>query len=198
MLAYLFWHQRRPGTSPREYESALRKFHGILAQAHPVGYLGSSTLRFDALPFMGSIETYEDAYYVSGFGALGTLNQRAVEGVSKAPHDKIADRSLHGKGGLYRLLGGHPTSPLRSRVIWGSKRTGRTYAELREAVDAHGVPQGSSLWVRELGLGPAEDLAFRGSAQARMPAWLEELMVPELEAVGSRVVAREVRPGSRQ
>ena len=133
-------------------------------------------LRYDRIPWAGPGECYEDSYFVSSFATLGTLDDHAAAGLHEDPHRHIAKLSTHGAGGLYRLLAGAPGGPRTPRTLWLRKREGRTYAEVRARLAKNPLPPGASLWVRELGLGPAPDLAFRGRLGSGSPPGLEDLL----------------------
>jgi hypothetical protein len=40
MLAYVFWHWRRPDVPAASYEALQRRFHAALGAAPPAGFLG--------------------------------------------------------------------------------------------------------------------------------------------------------------
>ncbi len=190
VLAYLLWHQRARGIPPQRYQKALRSFHRSLAEHRPRGYLGSVVLRYDGIPWAGPGECYEDSYFVSTFAALGTLDERAASGPPhEVPHQHIAQLSTHGAGGLYRLLAGAPGGSRTSRTLWLRKRDGRTYAEVRARLAELPHPPGASVWVRELGLGPAPDLAYRGRAGSVSLTGLEDLLEIVHDLYGTPVIS---------
>ena len=84
-LAYLFWHWPAAGTDRAAYEEGLARFHRAL------GLPGSRTMRLARAPYPGAApDPYEDAYPVRDWAELGALNERAVTGARKPPHDAAA------------------------------------------------------------------------------------------------------------
>src|SRR5256712_13356305 len=94
MLAYAFWHWPREGAS--EYERHLGEFFQALEAEKPLGYLGGLSMRHGAAAWLPG-PAYLDWYRVSGFADLGTLNDGAVGGSRRAPHDDVA--AVGGGGG---------------------------------------------------------------------------------------------------
>src|SRR3989442_11147931 len=100
MLAYAFWHWPREGAS--EYERHLGEFFQALEAEKPLGYLGGLSMRHGGAAWLPG-PAYLDWYRVSGFADLGTLNEGAVGGSRRAPHDAVAVMGAGGAGG-----GGEP------------------------------------------------------------------------------------------
>src|SRR2546428_13473942 len=96
MLAYAFWHWPREGAS--EYERHLGEFFQALEAEKPLGYLGGLSMRHGAAAWLPG-PAYLDWYRVSGFADLGTLNDGAVSGSRRAPHDDVAAMAGGGPGG---------------------------------------------------------------------------------------------------
>src|SRR3954466_13738357 len=91
MLAYLFWHERRPEVEADRYVALLDDFHRALAAAPPPGFRGSWSVRLAAAPWdAGPGEPIEDWYLVDDWTALGTLNDAAVRAPRQAPHARGA------------------------------------------------------------------------------------------------------------
>jgi len=137
-LAYVFWHWP---AEPHGYERAMQAFHTALARP------GTATFALERAPFADDgPPPYEDWYPVEDWAALGELNDFAISGERKAPHDAVAGLSRRGAGGVYQLR--RPGPPLR---------------EVRFAAWLHepptDVPAGAALWQRQLVLGPAPEYA---------------------------------------
>src|SRR5207302_2718019 len=96
MLAYTFWHWPREGAS--EYERHLGEFFQALEAEKPPGYLGGLSMRHGAAAWLPG-PAYLDWYRISGFADLGTLNDGAVSGSRRAPHDDVAAMAGGGAGG---------------------------------------------------------------------------------------------------
>ena len=143
-LAYVFWHTpapaERPGDPlPDHYEAAMQAFHSALARP------GTATFRLERAPFQAS-PAYEDWYPVADWADVGVLNDEAITGARKPPHDTVAALSRTGAGGIYRLLS--PGLPL-------SETTFAAWLDERPAA----IPETAALWQRQLVLGPAPEYA---------------------------------------
>src|SRR2546428_2397358 len=148
MLAYAFWHWPREGAS--EYEHNLGEFFQALEAEKPLGYLGGLSMRHGAAAWLPG-PAYLDWYRVSGFADLGTLNDGAVSGSRRAPHDNVAAMAGGGAGGVYELQQG-PADFVDAKVAhWFGKPAGMRYAE--PFGELARVPR--SLWVRPMGLRPS-------------------------------------------
>ena len=159
MLAYLFWHRPRADDRRDDYERRLVRFHAALQGA----VAGSAAFGIEELPFAGGAG-YEDWYLVEGWAALGALNEAAVSGARRSPHDAVAGMAGEGWGGVYGLVRGRAAAP--DAVLWASKPDGESYGSFLERERAE------SVWQRQLVLGPAPEfcLAAEGSS-ARRRLW---------------------------
>jgi hypothetical protein len=160
VLAYVFWHWPREGTSPDRYAENLVAFHRALAASPPPGFRGSRVLELDGAPWCpvsGALRPLEDWYFVDDFTALGALNEAAVSGARRAPHDGAARLAAGGAGGVYRRLGDGPlldSGPAR----WFGKPADAPYPAFLAA-----LPQsGAEVWQRQLVLGPAPEFCVLG------------------------------------
>ena len=170
MLAYLFWHDPRPGTDEDRYVALLQDFHRALAAAPPPAFVRSWSVRLDAAPWEeGPLRRFEDWYVVEDWADLGTLNDAAVRAPRKEPHDAIAALATNGAGGLYALQHGTLDGPT-PWAGWVAKPAGMPYETfepaLREAVDAAG--RGAVLR-RQMVLGPAPEYALLAPAEPDLP-----------------------------
>ena len=97
MLAYVFWHSPAAGADLRIYEQRLIGFHKALSQHAPEGFRTSFVFRTQAAPWINSGgPAYEDWYVVESFAALGAINEAAVSGPRKNPHDQVASLAANG------------------------------------------------------------------------------------------------------
>ena len=149
MLAYVFVHRPAAAADRREYLTRLRSFHDALAAAPSRGFRRSWVWQVETGP-LG--EAFEDWYLVEDWAALGALNEAAVTGPRKAPHDEVAPRAVEGVGAIYGLMHGEPVDSASYRLKV-TKPLGASYpqfeARLREATGPTGV-----LWKRQMVLGP--------------------------------------------
>ena len=157
VLAYVFWHAPAPGGDVAAYERALVAFHRVLQDDPPAGFSRSVALRVGGAPWLPGGAGYEDWYLVSGFGDLETLNEAAVAGRRREPHDVVAGRSDHGAGGVYAGWVGAPEVPAGT-ASWFTKSPGTSYEELRSLLSVPGA--GGSTWQRQLVLGPAPEFCL--------------------------------------
>jgi hypothetical protein len=185
VLAYVFWHAPAAGADVPDYEDALRRFHGVLRDDPPDGFVRSAALRVRGAPWLPDAAGYEDWYLVEGFADLGRLNEAAVSGRRQDPHDVVAGRSGHGAGGVYALWGGTPeVTP--GRATWFAKAPGTTYEELRSARPA-------PTWQRQLVLGPAPEFCL--FAGGPTPPGASPVATTTTEAVWPASTPPATRPG---
>ena len=163
-LAYLFWHWPSGDADRAGYEQRLRDFHGALELP------GSRTYRLERAPYEGALpHPYEDWYPVPDWQALGELNERAVSGARKTPHDAAAAQAAHGAGGVYGLIQAHPPSagaPVAT-AHWLAKPEGMPYALFHEELAAT-VPD-ATVWQRQMVLGPAPEYAVLATGPIALP-----------------------------
>lgn len=113
MLAYVFVHRPAAAADRREYLTRLRSFHDALAAAPSRGLRRSWVWQVETGP-LG--EAFEDWHLVENWAALGALNQAAVTGPRKAPHDEVAPRAAEGVGAIYGLMHGEPVDSASYRL----------------------------------------------------------------------------------
>jgi hypothetical protein len=98
MLAYVFWHWRRPDVPAAAYEALQRRFHAALEVAPPAGFIGSRSVAIAGAPWAaGGGEAYEDWYLVDGWAGLDPLNAAAVSASRQGPHDGRLPRPTAGR-----------------------------------------------------------------------------------------------------
>jgi hypothetical protein len=149
-LAYVFWHW--PTGDWNVYVEALAAFHAALAAAPPPGWRGSRVLAVEGAPWVPVERALEDWYFVDDFAALGALNEAAVTGTRKGPHDVAARQAAGGTAGLYRLQSG--TVSLPDRASWFAKPPAMSYADLFTRLPP------AELWQRQMVLGPAPEFCL--------------------------------------
>lgn len=144
-LAYVFWHRPSDAVPRPVYEARLGAFHAAIG-------VPSAWFRVGALPWMpGDEDGYEDWYLVEDFAALGALNERAVSGSRRAPHDAAAAGAAWGTAGVYALKRGEPRLDDVRYAAWRGKPAGTAY----EAFEAR-LP-GMAVWQRQMVLGPTPE-----------------------------------------
>lgn len=168
MLAYVFWHWKREGVSPDEYESRQRDFHAALAAAPPAGFNRSLSAAIEGVPWANQgAPAYEDWYLVADAGALDALNEGAISASRARPHDAAAILAKGGTAGLYRLRLG-TASPLPI-AYWFEKPDGMRYDQLLQLLAP--VVEGSraALWMRYMVLAPAPEFCLQTPGPVVLP-----------------------------
>ncbi len=175
MLAYVFWHWRRPEVPPVAYEALQRRFHAALAAAPPAGFHGSRCLGISGAPWAaGGQDAYEDWYLLDGSAALDPLNAGAVTASRQVPHDAAAAAAANGTAGLYLLrAGGAATGP--GTATWFAKPAGMSYAGLATALDPLVRSEAAALWGRQMVLGPSPEFCLHTARPVALPAPLVPL-----------------------
>jgi len=166
MLAYILWHRPRSGSAVRTmYEAGLLAFHEGLNKSNIPGFVRSSTHGVSPLPWLRENGCHEDWYLLSDWVALGTLNEAAVQGSHKTPHDLAAHSAVVEAGALYSLKSGTPQldSPA---ALWFSKPDNMAYWVLWELLEPLTGPSSPcGIWQRQLALGPAPEFCVLGEAE---------------------------------
>ncbi|GCE15255.1 hypothetical protein [Tengunoibacter tsumagoiensis] len=179
MLAYVFWHQRAMNGAREDYQEKLLAFHEILQERQSQGFIGSIVLEMAQVPWMpeGS-EVYEDWYLVENSSALDPLDEAAVTGICREPHNAVARLAEYGTGGLYRLkddaIDLTQVAKIRS-ATWFNKPAGVSYAHLYEQVHQHREVQEDVLWQRQMTMGPALEFCLHHTQ--------EDLLSKQIQAV---------------
>jgi hypothetical protein len=169
MLAYAFWHWRRPGVERDEYEALQRAFHAALAQSPPTGFVSSRCSAIRAAPWAAEgAEAYEDWYLLTGSAALDPLNDAAVSASRRGAHDAAAAAAQGGTAGLYRLRRGTPLAA-PGVAVWFAKPPGTTYAALYDALDPLLRSGSAALWGRQMTLGPTPEFCLHSERPIPLP-----------------------------
>ena len=169
MLAFVFWHSPSAGVKPADYEGSLRAFHQALAAHAPEGYLRSAAFAFRGAPWFPVTAGYLDWYAVTDFASLGFLNEAAVSGARKEPHDNAARLAGAGFGGLYRMIAGRMNFHDTHFGTWLQKPDGLDYDAFREQAGALVHPESMALWQRQMSLGPGLEFCLLSPAKVSAP-----------------------------
>ena len=116
---------------------------------------------------------YEDWYLVENFAALESLNEGAVSGKNRSPHDNIAQRASGGSGALYRLRAGEPHIAKVRMALWFSKPRGLPYSEFYDGVRPEPLGSGGGLWERQMVLGPSPECCLLLASPTVVPKALD-------------------------
>ena len=177
MLAYIFWHWPELEVDPAAYERDAADYHRALGATAPAGFRGSWTFRIGSLPWLAAVDgLYEDCYLVDDFAALGPLNDAAVSGTCREPHNRLARAAAGGAGALYRLRAGEPNVPESRFAAWLVKGKQTGYEEFDSLLEPLTRRPGVSLWRRQMVLGPAPEFWLLSPEQPETPARFETLV----------------------
>jgi hypothetical protein len=164
VLAYVLWHHARNAALRNVYEAGLAAFHGGLQRARIPGFITSSSHAVSPLPWLHQSASHEDWYVVEDWAALGALNERAVAGHHKTPHDLIAHSASVEAAALYGLRAG-TCNAQASRATWFNKPPNLAYWVLWEMLDPYLRETECSLWQRQLALGPSPEFCILGACE---------------------------------
>jgi hypothetical protein len=169
-LAYVFWHWPRGGVSPEAYEEKLASFQRTLSSSRVPGLLEALSFRVGSLPWVPADgPAYEDWYVVKDFSALDALNEGAVRGNARNPHDLIAKDYLKGAGGVLRLISGSVSLRDARSATWIEKPIGPSYQSYYDDVAGVVGEKESSLWRRQLVLGPSPQFCVHSEDAIEFP-----------------------------
>ena len=181
MLAYVFWHQRSTMITREEYQAKLHTFHQILQTRQPQGFVCSLVLEMPHLPWMpAESESYEDWYLVENSAALDPLDEAAVTGICREPHNQVARLADNGTGGLYRLDSATVTFAQLANIhtaTWFNKPAGMSYERLYETLK-HNQREGNDIrWQRQMTMGPAREFCIHSTEVSTRIEGIESLQV---------------------
>ena len=178
MLAYVFWHCRKPSIARADYEASLQRFHRVLAEHAPPGFSHSVCLAMNGGAWANDGgDAYEDWYLVDGSSALDPLNDAAISGRRQAPHDTAAAGAAGGTAGLYRLRHGDAAADPRI-AYWFAKPAAWSYAQLYEQLGDVIARGGAALWGRQMTLGPALEFCLHVREPCSLPPDLRAQAIP--------------------
>jgi hypothetical protein len=158
VLAYVFWHRPRDGVDAAGYVASLTAFHeriGVPSWFAPL----------DRPPWSGDAGWYEDWYLVEDWNGLGRLNEAAVTGSRREPHDAAAALVADGIAGVYALVGGRPERP--GWAGWVAKPADVGYEAFEPALRA--AAGGGSVWKRQMVLGPTREFVVLAPGPVPLP-----------------------------
>jgi hypothetical protein len=161
MLAYVLWHHRRTAALAGVYEAGLAAFHEALGRGTIPGFIASSTHIVSKLPWLQSTQSHEDWYIVENWEAIGELNDAAIAGAHKTPHDLTAHSAIVEGGAMYRLRAGTCALEATS-AMWFNKPSNMAYWVLQELLDQYVRVGVCGLWQRQLALGPSPEFCILG------------------------------------
>jgi hypothetical protein len=172
-LAYVFWHWSS-GPAPA-YAERLKAFHRALAAHPPRGFRSSRSFAVTNAQWLPRGDGFEDWYLIDDFAALGALNEAAVSGARRDPHDQVAALASGGAGGLYALKAGEPGDV--AAAWWFSKPPGTSYEAFFPRLLPPVRERSAALWQRQMVLGPAPEFCLQSPREVPPPSELHALAV---------------------
>jgi hypothetical protein len=106
---------------------------------------------------------------VNDSAALDPLNIAAVSGVCEAPHTDVARAMAAGAGSLLALHGDHANVAAARHAAWLTKPRSMPYESFYTTVASLPAAEQSSLWRRQMVLGPTPEFALLGLAPPALP-----------------------------
>src|SRR5207245_9195214 len=147
------------------------------------GFHSSVIFRILNAPWIGNgAPAYEDWYLLDNSAALDAINDAAISGPRKAPHDLVASLASCGAAGLYRLKSGALESLQNARfALWFSKPALPYDAFFTQLRPQTASPQ-TTLWLRQMVLSAAPEFCLRSCTQLHPPPHLPAIQCP-IEAI---------------
>lgn len=183
MFAYVFWHRRDEPYSVEEYERRLIDFHRALNKRGFVGFRGSLVFRVGPTPWLQA-GGYEDWYLVDGLGVLEELNDAIAEPELGTLHRLIASMAVDGKGTIVAPRSQKPGQLTAPTATWLAKPRGMGYQEFYTEIEPLAHSNGSTLWRRQLALGPTPEFLLVGGEppvpQRFYPIRVERRLITDL------------------
>jgi hypothetical protein len=170
MLSYTFFHSPAPTADLRLYEQRLITFHKSLSTHPPTGFRSSYIFRTEGAPWIANASpAYEDWYLVEYFAALGAINDAAVSGPRKQPHDQIASLAAAGSAGLYLLKSGPLDSMTQARHSTWLCKPAISYDEFYDSLRPITNQPTTTLWQRQMVLSVAPEFCLRTLEKPTLP-----------------------------
>jgi hypothetical protein len=176
MLAYVFWHWPADGAATDDYERLQQQFHRSLHEAAIDGFHGSTAFRIDGqAPWLGGQPAYADWYLLESSAGLDALNEAAVAGLRKGPHDLLARAMAAGAGSLLqaRTRVDFPTIHAATYATWLAKPKGMPYDPFYQRLQPVAAGPGVSVWRRQMVLGPTTEFGLLSTERLQLPPGLE-------------------------
>ena len=103
------------------------------------------------------------------FTSLGLLNEAAVAGARKEPHDHVARMTGAGFGGLFRLVAGNVSLQQINAGTWLTKPAGMPYNTFLDQISKLIDASSMALWQRQMALGPGLEFCLHSAGPIEIP-----------------------------
>jgi hypothetical protein len=126
---------------------------------------------------VGGSPAYVDWYLLEASAALDGLNEAAVSGMRKGPHDVLARAMGAGAGSLLqaRTPVDAPAIGAARWATWLAKPKGMPYDPFYQRLAPVYTRPDVSLWRRQMVLGPTTEFGLLSVEPVQLPAGLESL-----------------------
>jgi hypothetical protein len=186
LLGYVFWHWPRSRISRRAYEGKLIAFQESLKAHRSGGLVDALSFRVQRPPWgRPRSETYEDWYLVRDFKSLGALNEAAVAGPNREPHDEVARDASAGAGGVYKLRNGGLSLRDARYATWIKKPARTPYQAFLDHLSRLVADLRTDLWQRQMVLAPAPEFCLHSESRLDIPSRFHPTTV-RVRPVGAR------------
>jgi hypothetical protein len=102
---------------------------------------------------------------------LDRINLAAVTGKCEQPHHLVAKDAAYGTAGLYRPRIGSSDLSKKRNAVWFSKPSNLSYKDFFDQMEAW-CPTQTSLWQRQMTLGPTTEFCLLNHNDVALPAGL--------------------------
>jgi hypothetical protein len=163
--------------SSKTYENALITFHRSLYNFGVKGYIGSQTFKIEGAYWMGASESgYEDWYLLKDSSVMDKLNQAAVSGSVKDPHNTAAHMATSLHAGLYVIKSPYPSFLSGKSAVWFTKPR---EMDLNQILSNYGNSNDNigDLWMRLMVLGPTPEYCIVSENRIELPENLHPVNV---------------------
>ncbi len=97
------------------------------------------------------------------------LNDAAISGTAREPHDSVARDYMKGAGGVFRMISGGLRLRDAEFVAWVDKSVGPSYESYYEEIAKNVGARSTDLWRRQMVLGPSSQFCVHSEDEIQFP-----------------------------